>query len=1229
MMSLRAVHAGNGYQYLLRSVATNDAYDQASETGKLAAYYDAKGTPPGRWIGGGIKGFNSETIVDGSVIEAEQMANLYGLGMHPDTDQLLELGVEFAHCKLGGKFPIYTNNIPVLNALREAENKITREEKRTLSDADRSQLAQTIGRKYYLEATGYPHASGEEIIAWVNDQKQQVRQAVAGFDLTFSPAKSVSILWALADEQTANRVAMCHHRAVEEALCFVETDVARTRRGAKGIAQVETKGIIAAEFTHFDTRAGDPDLHSHVLVSNKVQAKDGTWLALDGQPLFLHHQAISARYDAALHRLLDEELGLSMVENVREDGKEGIWEIEGVPTKLIESFSKRRSLARPIYDKYVAQYIDRHGRQPDKLTQKAMWQQAILDTRDAKKPAESLTTLRRDWEAEVFAMEGGAELLQQVRSIVDREDKSTQPPFFNDQSPVEVDSIARNILARVTSKRSYFGRHHLDTAASTVLKGFRFHNAEEQATARKMIVQTALDHAVALTPTEVLVLPPALIREDGKAVDRRLGSEKFTTQAILDAEENAMTAVVEPTVIFASNDLVDQALKHHSDKNGWSLNEGQAQLARHLLNVGTVAACGVGPAGTGKTTSMQIVTGVWQNMGRSVIGLAPSAAAAEVLGEEIGIDTTTIDQLTFTWCGRNPNRRGRCIKSLPIKISPGDMLLVDEAGMSTTENIAALCDIARESGAVVRFIGDPHQLDAVGNGGLFGAMCNAAPTAELTDVMRFSKGKDTKQAAASLLLRKGDAKAIDFYKDRGWVRGGSRTDMLTGAVDAYLTDLDRGRRSLVIASTNTDVDTINEMVREYRINAGEVDTSIEVVLAHDDAAGVGDIIIARKNKKFYTTTNSGQCACTGRVINGQMFTITAIANDGSLHVRDNTNGRSMVLPADYASAHCHLGYGSTIHRSQGATVDTTHAVIDGSTNRAGLYVALTRGAKENRVWAVTDLEVDKTAEDGHYHMAGNKTVPEAEDIIAQALTRDDRKKTAHETLTQEYTEASSTERKRALYHYACEMVADHFINATFEPFFNPLWSHEGTEKVRHIWKKMLLCGIDPREHMSWATADLRGSHDEGSVVAWRLQEMLSSAPAPVVSTPPPLLVSSDRDLDQWLQQIYAELTGAYTIKDTTPSDAVDYARHLLNHACRTLPPPVQSEEAIRGHSLVDLISNNDTSTVVSQPDTAPIPKHHLMDLVTGVHDLYQCLPMMMPGFSQEQSDGHHDDLEQE
>lgn len=123
MMSLRAVHAGNGYQYLLRSVATNDAYDQASETGKLAAYYDAKGTPPGRWIGSGIKGFNSETIVDGSVIEAEQMANLYGLGMHPDTDQLLELGVEFAHCKLGGKFPIYTNNIPVLNALREAENK--------------------------------------------------------------------------------------------------------------------------------------------------------------------------------------------------------------------------------------------------------------------------------------------------------------------------------------------------------------------------------------------------------------------------------------------------------------------------------------------------------------------------------------------------------------------------------------------------------------------------------------------------------------------------------------------------------------------------------------------------------------------------------------------------------------------------------------------------------------------------------------------------------------------------------------------------------------------------------------------------------------------------------------------------------------------------------------------------------------------------------------------------
>ena len=142
-----------------------------------------------------------------------------------------------------------------------------------------------VARPFYRREFGYEHASGKDVIAWVNRERDKVRQAVAGFDFTFSPVKSVSVLWALSDEHTASKVAALHHQAVAEALRWAEDNAIYTRVGAGGIEQVKTKGIVAAEFTHFDTRGGDPDLHSHVLIANKVQGPDGRWRTLDSRTI--------------------------------------------------------------------------------------------------------------------------------------------------------------------------------------------------------------------------------------------------------------------------------------------------------------------------------------------------------------------------------------------------------------------------------------------------------------------------------------------------------------------------------------------------------------------------------------------------------------------------------------------------------------------------------------------------------------------------------------------------------------------------------------------------------------------------------------------------------------------------------------------------------------------------------------------------------------------------------
>jgi len=136
-------------------------------------------------------------------------------------------------------------------------------------------------------------------------------RAVAGFALTFSPPKTVSVLWALADLDIANEVAAAHGAAVSAALAFVDEHAAFSRRGHKGVLQVDTDGLIAAAFVHRTSRAADPQLHTHLLVANKVRAEDGKWLSLDARELFEIQKAAGMLYKAALRAELTSRLGVA------------------------------------------------------------------------------------------------------------------------------------------------------------------------------------------------------------------------------------------------------------------------------------------------------------------------------------------------------------------------------------------------------------------------------------------------------------------------------------------------------------------------------------------------------------------------------------------------------------------------------------------------------------------------------------------------------------------------------------------------------------------------------------------------------------------------------------------------------------------------------------------------------------------------------------------------------
>nr|WP_241728233.1 MobF family relaxase [Dietzia maris] len=1148
MMSLRAVHAGTGYQYLLRSVATHDADPQGQS---LSDYYAAKGTPPGRWIGSGLTGLASENAISGSVVTEAQMAALYGEGLHPDTDDLMESGTPLSACKLGRSYSLYASGVPVLAAIDAAEKAFVSGEGRRPTTDEKGQIAESVGRGFYTEQFGYDHASGRDVIAWVNRERDKVRQAVAGFDFTFSPVKSVSVWWAMADEHTASHIAALHHEAVAEALTWAENNAVYTRVGTNGIEQVSTGGIVASEFTHFDTRGGDPDLHSHVLIANKVQGPDGRWRTLDSRAIHQMHQAISARYDAVLHDLITRRMGARFVAHYPHRDKAPIWEVAGIDRRLIDAFSSRRTLARPVYDRLVTEYVQANGRQPSQRAAYALWQKAILDTRDAKKPAQSLDEHRQTWHkvaAERIGQDALAAMLSGVRGAGAEQDR----PLYSGSE--HATDVATKAVRAVTSQRAQFRQSHVDTAVSTVLKGYRFASAGDLEQAHSQVMEEAMGaHVVALTPPEMLDLPEALTGGSGAGVDRHANSRKYTTAAVLEAETLTLEAATTPVAVFASGADIEQALARHELEHGWALNAGQAAMARHLLTSGTLVAAGVGPAGTGKTASMKLLAQTWQDSGRGVIGLAPSAAAASILSDEIGATSHTIDSVTFTWRGLHPNQPEKTLSALPIKIAPGDMLLVDEAGMSSTENLAALTEIATESGAVVRLIGDPKQLAAVETGGLFGEVARTPGTPELREVMRM--GSDTEQAAATLSLREGNPDALALYSQRGWITGGTREQMLTEAVEAYLTDTGAGRNSLIIASRNTDVDTLNEIIRSGRITAGIVDASCETRVARGDTIGVGDTVIARKNAKLYTEDRK----YLGRVINGQLFTVTGLTGDGSVAVQDINTDEQMLVPGSYAQDNIHLGYASTIHRAQGATVETTHAVVDTSVDRAGLYVAMTRGKQENRAYAVCEPVVDFVAEDAHMHSAGDRDAPTASEVLATILRRDTHQASATAALREEMDHATDPARLEALYRHGVDLAADAFTSATLAEYTDALprlYSRQleadpdQYAAIAQAWTDAAKAGRDPREHWTQATANLETADSPGAVIAHRLRHVTAAGQdRSALPTPPPATATGDAELAAWLTATHDELTTSPD-EDTAQAPSVDvddFTASYLDH----------------------------------------------------------------------------------
>jgi conjugative relaxase-like TrwC/TraI family protein len=813
--------------------------------------------------------------------------------------------------------------------------------------------------------------------------------AVAGFDLTFSPVKSVSTLWAVAPPAVAQSIEQAHDAAIADAIAFLERHAIFTREGTDGVRQVETRGLIAAAFTHRDSRAGDPDLHTHVAVANKVQTRQGRWLAIYGTVLHQHVVAASETYNTALERHLHERLGVRFVETAAARGKRPVREVAGVDATLCGRWSSRRQDIEERTDELRSEFTDAHGRPPTPKEILALAQRANLETREVKHEPRSGAEQRAVWRSQAAATLGEHAVDRMVEATL--RPGPTQHPEVTTRWLAEA---AERVVSELEAHRATWQTWHVYAEAQRQVRDVQV-SADQVGEVVEHLVDAVTSRQINLTPDRDPISDPAVLRRsDGTSVYRHTGADHFTSQRILDAEHRIITAA--GTITVTGPDPIDVELAlTQTELEGTRLNDGQRQLVRTLVGDPHRVVLALAPAGSGKTTAMTAVGAVLADLGYETIGFAPSAAAAAVLRDATGMPTETLAKFDHILGSE-----------VDVGIGPQTVVIIDEAGMADTPTLDRVIAACAGAGAKVCLIGDDQQLAAVGAGGVLRDIATTHGAVRLDEIVRFD---DPVEAAASLDLRAGDRSALGYYLDQDRVHTGDVDTCLQGVLAAWTDDRADARGSLMLAPTRELVARLNHAARQARLQGSR--PTREVRLADEDRASVGDTILTRRNDRRLGVSG------TDWVKNGDRWSVTGIDTDGSLRARHIQSGLRVTLPSEYVANHVELGYATTVHAAQGSTADIVHGIVTGAEDRQLLYTMLTRGRTENHVHVVLNQPEDEQ------FLPGIDEQLTAVEMLDRIIDRDG----AATSATTALANATST---AALLHEAARRYADALTTAT-------------------------------------------------------------------------------------------------------------------------------------------------------------------------------------------------------
>ena len=803
--------------------------------------------------------------------------------------------------------------------------------------------------------------------------ERSARQAVSFIDLTFSAPKSVTVL-GVAFERAANdaRAAgdtdsaqawAAHAKAVEDAMLagaraaldFLQDEAGYSRVGHHGGGAgrwVDAHDFVVAQFLQHDSRDRDPQWHVHNAILNRVRCADGTWRALDSRAIHNLRGAASAIAERVMEAHITRTLGVRF--ETRPDGRAR--EVVGVDRAVMDLFSSRRRAITARTRELVDAYTTRFGHEPNALQRTRLAQEATLATRagkshDGETRAEQLDRWAAQLQDEVGMSLGG--LAHQVLALRQQADPAAQ---------WSARDVIERALERVAENGAHWSRSDLIRAVSDELPA---HLGIEPAQVRELLTgvsDDALTRAVRhRDPTDTSEFPAELRLTNGSSVFERPGSARYSTAGQFQAEALLRAAGVERGAAAFTAEQADEVLTRFATA-GVALGADQAAAVRGVLTSGARMEVLTAAAGTGKSFTVGVLADTWSQVeGRRVFGLAPSEVAAGVLREE-GLAAAN----TAAWLGAQ-----RRLDAAPAGARDGfgderwrlradDLVVVDEAGMTSTTDLADIHARCARVGAKLLVVGDPRQLAAIGPGGALADLAQRAQRYHLTEVRRFTAQWE---GPASLRLREGDAEVLGEYAKRGrLLNGGTVEQAETAAARAWLADTVSGRESLLLVGTNDAAARLSSQLRAELVALGRVQET-GVALGRPGwegtVAGVGDLVQARRNAHHLVGFDGN----TAMPVNRRTYRVTALRPDGGLTVvpvrgtekgaDHEQGGDPIALPASYVAEHVTLGYASTVHSAQGRTVDTAHAVVGSGLDAAGTYVALTRGRDRNTAYTVT------------------------------------------------------------------------------------------------------------------------------------------------------------------------------------------------------------------------------------------------------------------------------------